>query len=224
MALGRLRVATNCYPQETTAADAGKQVAWQSAKGNRSHGALLSSAPHGCTELQPKIVRSKAARRLTRAVLALGIVAWLVHNVGMDALASQLARIELAPLSLATALLALDGLAKAHNWQRLLSAAIGIHSVGYGRVLTWHFGGGFLGAVVPSSAGTDACRVLLALRGLGGHSAPCAASILTVNALGWFTGSMLGILGMLVLAQTGELPRLLRPAMLFFWRPWLDCR
>ncbi|HEU4617165.1 MAG TPA: lysylphosphatidylglycerol synthase transmembrane domain-containing protein [Gammaproteobacteria bacterium] len=161
-------------------------------------------------------VHANRVRRLARAIAALGILALLVHNVGIRAIASQLARSDLLPLAFATVLLAVDGLAKARNWQQLLSAALGMHSVGYGRVLTWHFGGGFLGAVVPSSAGTDACRVLLALRGLGGHTASCAASILTVNALGWFTGSMLGILGMLVLAQIGELPRPLRPALLVF--------
>ncbi len=33
------------------------------------------------------------------------------------------------------------------------------------------------------------------MRGLGGHAAPCAASILTVNCLGWFTGSVIGLVG-----------------------------
>jgi uncharacterized membrane protein YbhN (UPF0104 family) len=161
-------------------------------------------------------VQPNRVRRLARGCLALGIVVWLVHSVGIEAMASQFADVDLGLLSVATALLAVDGLAKARNWQHLLTAALGVDSLGYGRVATWHFGGGFLGAVVPSSAGTDACRVLLALRALGGHTASCAASILTVNALGWFMGSMLGILGMLVLGQTGELPQLLRPAILVF--------
>lgn len=161
-------------------------------------------------------LQSSVVRRLARALFALGIVAWLAHGVGTEAIAHRLARADLGLLCVATMLLAVDGLAKAWNWQHLLAATVGGPSVGYGRVVSWHFGGGFVGAVVPSSAGTDACRVFLALRGLGGHAASCAASILTVNALGWFTGSLLGILGMLILARHGELPRLLRPAVFVF--------
>lgn len=161
-------------------------------------------------------LRSNGARRVARALLAFAIVAWLARRVGTGAIAHELARVDMASLCVATLLLAVDGLAKAWNWRQLLSAIVDNQPVRYARVLTWHFGGGFLGAVVPSSAGTDACRVLLALRGLGGHAASCAASILTVNALGWFTGSVLGMLGIAVLAYTGELPRLLRPAIVVF--------
>jgi uncharacterized protein (TIRG00374 family) len=171
---------------------------------------------HGWKNVQSlNAVRSNGVQRLARALLAFAIVAWLAHRIGTGAIAHQLARLDVASLGMATLLLAVDGLAKAWNWRQLLSAIVD-PSVRYGHVLTWHFGGGFLGAVVPSSAGTDACRVLLALRGLGGHTASCAASILTVNALGWFTGSVLGLVGISVLAYTGELPRLLRPAILVF--------
>jgi uncharacterized protein (TIRG00374 family) len=83
-------------------------------------------------------------------------------------------------------------------------------------VLRWHFAGGFLGAIVPSSAGTDACRVWMGIRGLGGHAAPCAASILTVNCLGWFTGSLIGLVGILLLAHAQALPRLLQLAVIIF--------
>lgn len=161
-------------------------------------------------------VRSKTVRRLVRASVALAIVVCLAHRAGVSAIAHQFARADVGLLCIAMVLLAVDGLAKARNWQQLLAATVGSQVVGYARVLTWHFGGGFLGAVVPSSAGTDACRVLMALRGLGGYTAQCAASILTVNALGWFMGSVLGILGLLILAHIGDLPRLLRPAMLVF--------
>jgi hypothetical protein len=163
-----------------------------------------------------KTVQSNTVRRLARALLALAIVACLARRAGIAAIAHQFARADLGLLCLASLLLAVDGFAKARNWQQLLSATMGNRFIAYARVLVWHFGGGFLGAVVPSSAGTDACRVLLALRGLGGHTAPCAASILTVNALGWFMGSVLGILGLSILAHVGELPGLLRPAMPVF--------
>jgi hypothetical protein len=163
-----------------------------------------------------RTIQSKTVRRLARALLALAIVACLAHRAGISAIAHQFARADLGLLCIASLLLTADGLAKARNWQQLLAATVGGQFVGYARVLTWHFGGGFIGAVVPSSAGTDACRVLMALQGLGGYTAQCAASILTVNALGWFMGSVLGILGLLILAHVGDLPRLLRPAMPVF--------
>jgi len=116
----------------------------------------------------------------------------------------------------ATALLALDGVAKARNWQHLLMASISGLQLSLLRVLRWHFAGGFVGAIVPSSAGTDACRVWLATRGLGGHALPCTASIVTVNCLGWFTGSFIGLVGMSILSREGLLPTLLKPAALLF--------
>jgi hypothetical protein len=84
------------------------------------------------------------------------------------------------------------------------------------RVLVWFFAGGFVGAVVPSSASTDACRCVLAARALRGHAAACAASIVTLNALGWFTGSILGVLGILHLHLSKQLPVLLGPVVLIF--------
>jgi uncharacterized membrane protein YbhN (UPF0104 family) len=120
-------------------------------------------------------------------------------------------------LFVATALLALDGVAKARNWQQLLIANVdGETSLPLLQVMRWHFAGGFVGAVVPSSASTDACRVLMAATGLGGHAASCAASIVTVNCLGWFSGSVIGLVGVALLASGQNLPRLLQPVALVF--------
>lgn len=141
---------------------------------------------------------------------------WLAYSVGFALILDQFARAELPLLLGATVLLALDGVAKARNWQQLLRACVGDAQLRFRRVLRWHFAGGFLGAIVPSSAGTDACRVWMAMRGLGGHAAPCAASILTVNGLGWFTGSIIGIVGAAILLRDGALPTLLEPVVLVF--------
>jgi uncharacterized protein (TIRG00374 family) len=159
---------------------------------------------------------SLSARRAIRATLALCILLWLVHSVGFVRIEDELRHADVPLLLLATLLLALDGFAKARNWQQLLIASVGYTSLRFRQVLTWHFAGGFVGAIVPSSAGTDACRVWMALRGLGGHAAPCAASILTVNALGWFTGSVLGIIGAAMLMHEGRMPALLHVPALFF--------
>jgi uncharacterized protein (TIRG00374 family) len=159
---------------------------------------------------------SQSTRRVARAVLALCILAWLVHSVGFNEIISQFQHASLPMLLAATALLALDGVAKARNWQHLLMASIHGARLSIGQVLRWHFAGGFVGAIVPSSAGTDACRVWLAARVLRGHASQCTASIVTVNCLGWFTGSLIGLVGMAMLAREGMLPTLLKPAALLF--------
>jgi uncharacterized protein (TIRG00374 family) len=159
---------------------------------------------------------SQTTRRVIRAALALCILGWLGHSVGFDHILRDLRHASLPMLLAATALLALDGVAKARNWQQLLIASVGEHSLPLLRVLRWHFAGGFVGAVVPSSASTDACRVWMAVSGMRGHAAPCAASILTVNCLGWFSGSAIGLMGIGLLASARELPRLLLPVTFVF--------
>jgi uncharacterized protein (TIRG00374 family) len=152
-----------------------------------------------------------------RAVLALCILAWLGHSVGFERIFDQLEHASVPMLLAATALLALDGVAKARNWQQLLIASVdGARELPLMRVMRWHFAGGFVGAIVPSSASTDACRVWMAVSGLRGHAAPCAASIVTVNCLGWFSGSAIGLVGMALLAHDQELPGLLRPVTFLF--------
>jgi uncharacterized protein (TIRG00374 family) len=161
---------------------------------------------------------SLGVRRAIRAALAFCILLWLVHSVGYGQIIDDLRHADLPLLIVATLLLALDGFAKARNWQQLLIASVGYTGLRLRQVLTWHFAGGFVGAIVPSSAGTDACRVWMALRGLGGHAAPCAASILTVNGLGWFTGSALGLVGAAMLWHEGKMPALLHaPALIFLF-------
>jgi uncharacterized protein (TIRG00374 family) len=152
-----------------------------------------------------------------RAALALCILAWLAHSVGFDRILQDLEHASLPMLLAATVLLALDGVAKARNWQQLLIASVeGEQSLPLLRVMRWHFAGGFVGAIVPSSASTDACRVWMAVSGLRGHAAPCAASILTVNCLGWFSGSLIGLVGVALLWSEQQLPRLLQPVAFVF--------
>lgn len=162
------------------------------------------------------ITLSQTAKRTLRALIALGLVAWLAHSVGVEAIMKKLADANVGLLLLATVLLALDGIAKVRNWQLLLAANVDDQPVPFKRVAIAFFAGGLIGAVVPSSASTDACRVVLAARALGGHTPACAASIFTLNALGWFTGSLIGLAGFGILAAMGRLPVLLEPVALVF--------
>lgn len=148
--------------------------------------------------------------------MALGLLVWLAHRVGAKAILDVLETAELNLVFVATALLAIDALAKACNWQQLLQRSVDDRAVPISRVLVWFFAGGFIGAVVPSSASTDACRVVLAARGLPGHAAACAASVITLNALGWLAGCIVGLVGLAGLAATHALPTLLMPVALVF--------
>jgi hypothetical protein len=162
------------------------------------------------------IAISQTTRRFLRALVALVLVIWLANRVGVRAIVDEFEMAQVGMVLLATLLLAVDGVAKACNWQQLLQRNIGDRWVPLSRVLVWFFAGGFIGAVVPSSASTDACRCVLAARALPGHAAACAASIVTLNALGWFTGSILGVLGLAYLYFSEQLPLLLGPVVLVF--------
>ncbi len=67
---------------------------------------------------------SQTARRLMRAALALCILAWLGYSVGFGNVLDELEHASMPMLLAATALLALDGVAKARNWQQLLIASV----------------------------------------------------------------------------------------------------
>ena len=154
--------------------------------------------------------------RWLRVAAAAGIVAWLVSHAGLDAIARQFSGIDIPLLAAAVALLFADSLAKAWNWRKLIASLVTDRHVPLAKVMSWYFAGGFLGAVVPSSASTDVLRAYLSQRALGGHGAACAASVLTLNGLGWFAGCLLGLAGIVLLEIGAELPALLGPAAFAF--------
>lgn len=155
--------------------------------------------------------------RWLRLGVAAGIVAWLAHSAGLEEIARNFARADLGLLAMALSLLFADSLAKAWNWRKLIASLVTDRDVPFGKVVSWYFAGGFLGAVVPSSASTDFLRAYLSQRALGGgHGPACAASVLTLNGIGWLSGCLLGITGVALLALGRELPVLLGPAALMF--------
>jgi uncharacterized protein (TIRG00374 family) len=151
-----------------------------------------------------------------RLGVAVAIVAWLASRAGFDAIADQYARIDLPLLIAALALMFADSLAKVWNWRKLLESLVTDRNVSFLRVMSWYFAGGFLGAVLPSSASTDVIRAYLSQRSLGGHGAACAASVVTLNGVGWMAGCLLGLTGIGLLALGRSLPALLGPAALLF--------
>lgn len=154
--------------------------------------------------------------KLLRLIIAVLIVAWLANRAGFDRVALHFSRVEIPLLCAALGMMFADSLVKAWNWRKLIASIITDREIAFGRVLSWYFAGGFLGAVVPSSASTDVFRAFLSQRALGGHGAACAASVLTLNGVGWFAGCLLGLIGVGLLAIGRSLPALLGPAALAF--------
>ncbi len=151
-----------------------------------------------------------------RLGVAVAIVAWLAGHAGFEALAHTYSRIDLPLLIAALALMFADSLAKVWNWRKLIASLVTDRTVSFARVMSWYFAGGFLGAVLPSSASTDVIRAWLGQRSLGGHGAACAASVVTLNGVGWMAGCLLGLTGIGLLALGRSLPALLGPAALLF--------
>lgn len=151
-----------------------------------------------------------------RLGVAVAIVGWLATRAGVQAIAQQYSRIDLPLLIAALALMFADSLAKVWNWRKLIASLVTDRTVSFVRVMSWYFAGGFLGAVLPSSASTDVIRAYLSQRSLGGHGAACAASVLTLNGVGWMAGCLLGLAGIGLLALGRSLPALLGPAALLF--------
>jgi uncharacterized protein (TIRG00374 family) len=154
--------------------------------------------------------------KLLRLIFALLIVAWLAYQAGFDVVVLHFSHVDIPLLSAALALMFADSIVKAWNWRKLIASIITDREVSFFRVLSWYFAGGFLGAVMPSSASTDVLRAYLSQRALGGHGAACAASVLTLNGVGWFAGCLLGLTGIGLLAIGRSLPALLGPAALLF--------
>lgn len=154
--------------------------------------------------------------RWLRLGAAVGLVTWLASRAGFDDILRHFSGTDLTLLFAALALLFADSLAKAWNWRKLIASLVTDREVPLAKVMSWYFAGGFLGAVVPSSASTDVLRAFLSQRALGGHGPACAASVLTLNGIGWFSGCLLGIAGIALLALGRELPALLGPAAFVF--------
>jgi glycosyltransferase 2 family protein len=154
--------------------------------------------------------------RLVRIGLAALLLIWIVTRAGLDSILESVSHINFLILGGALALMLAESLLKASNWQTLIVGAVRHQHVQFRKVLGWYFAGGFLGALIPSSASTDVFRAYLSQRGLGGHGPACAASVFTLNGVGWFAGCLLGLAGFAILAISDAAPQMLYPAAVMF--------
>jgi uncharacterized membrane protein YbhN (UPF0104 family) len=160
-----------------------------------------------CPAQAPDSHKAGVRRGLQCAIAATVLVAVLWH-AGWQSTVRQLAGLETSLLVVTAALCLADGLIRVWNWQKLLVALSLRVPRMYRRLLSCHYAGTFVGCTVPSTAGTDVVRAALATNALGGHLAFHTAPLLTLNVLNLCGGSVLGLLGLALLAGTDVPPAL----------------
>lgn len=125
-----------------------------------------------------------SARRAIRFALAIGILGLLVLKINNAKPFERLAATTPIFVLLAVSVLALEDMARAWNWTKLIRAMHVAPRVGYGTVLRIYWMSGFLGQLVPAGVGTDALRAVMATRSIGGHPSGQGAAVVMLNAIG----------------------------------------
>ena len=137
---------------------------------------------------------------VVRVCLAGVVVWWVLDKADIRDVLRQAAHVHPQYLVLVMLALLVENLIKVFNWRQMLSVMLG-RTVGFTNLLRANLAGCFLGLVVPSSAGTDAFRTLYSRAMFGGHVVVHAASMVALNLLNWFAGSLLGLAMLLALRQ-----------------------
>lgn len=126
--------------------------------------------------------------RWVRLAVAVASLAVLVTKIGHAKPLERLVAANLWFIALAVVVVILDGMTRAWNWTQLLRAMHVAPRVRYTTVLGIHWGGAFLGQIVPSTVGTDALRVMLATRKIGGRASAHWAALVMLNLISLTTG------------------------------------
>ncbi len=140
-----------------------------------------------------------------RLLGAVGILAWLVSAAGAQALLARVAAADVLPLLAALCCVVGEYGMRIVNWRGTLRV-MGAPACGLRRVAGVYFYSSLLGQIVPSSLGTDALRVALAQRALGGSAGTYTASLLVLNAQTLFSGMLLTTAAFATLLLQHRLP------------------
>jgi uncharacterized protein (TIRG00374 family) len=127
---------------------------------------------------------SGAAIQAGKILLIVGLLIVLVGKIGPQNLLAVLATARLPLLALPLILEVSDALLRAYNLSRLLMARgiyLPISSIVYSYMV-----GGFLGAVIPSSLGTDAARAMSLAKHHNLKLQESVTSLLVLNLIGLF--------------------------------------
>ena len=146
--------------------------------------------------------RNKLAVKL---LISLGLLAWLVAELGAGRIVRSLASADLNLLGMAFLLICADHLLRSFNW-RLLLGTHGSGGASYPDVLYSLLVGGFFGSVLPSSLGPDVARtVTLASRTEVGTTR-AASSVVMLNLVGLWALAVMSLAGAAVLLWIGLAP------------------
>jgi uncharacterized protein (TIRG00374 family) len=157
----------------------------------------------------------RAALRLAiRLALVILIIAWIVREAGWREIVATIQRADPIFLLLGLLGLTLEMLAKAWNWARLLDS-LGCSTLGQRlQLLRAYLVAALMGTLLPSSASTDALRIVIAQRLFGGRPSMHAACIVVQNVLGWVSACALGLACIGILVAQGRAPSYALPAAL----------
>lgn len=145
--------------------------------------------------------RSKLAAKV---VVSLGLLGWLVAEVGTQEIVRALSAADLTLVGAAFLLILADGVLRGWNW-RLVLGARGA-SPPFREVLYSFYIGGFFGSFIPSSLGPDAARTVALSRRSDLGVAPAASSVVMLNLVGlWALGFVL-VCGVVALLAERALP------------------
>jgi uncharacterized protein (TIRG00374 family) len=137
--------------------------------------------------------RSLSGFKLVRFALVIAALAALLLKVGRADPLQRLAGAHVEFIAIAVVVVIIDGMVRAWNWRQLMRAMRIAPNVGYGMVLRLFLAGGFLGQAVPSTAGTDAVRAVLASRSFGGRVSEHAAAVVALNLISLMAGCTVGL-------------------------------
>jgi uncharacterized protein (TIRG00374 family) len=138
------------------------------------------------------------AGSLARICASLLLLWGILDQVGVQAATAQIGDMSPGLVALALVLLVAESLLRSFNWTQLIrgqSRLVPLRTVVYA-----YFVGGFFGAVMPSSFGTDVARSAVASARAGVPFEQCLATTLLLNLLSLLVVSTIGLLACAVVA------------------------
>lgn len=145
--------------------------------------------------------RSKLAAKL---VVSLGLLVWLVAEIGTSRVAGALAATDPVLVAGAFLLVGADNLLRSLNWRLLLGTAGPAPT--FGEVLYSFLVGGFFGSFLPSSLGPDTARTVALASRTDAGGPRTASSVVMLNLLGLWSLAVAFLCGTGLLLAGGGLP------------------
>jgi hypothetical protein len=144
---------------------------------------------------------------LLRVAISLGLMAWILRSVDLNQLKESMRSLNPGYLLLAQAAYFAVNSVCVWRWQVLLDGR-GVR-VGFLRLLRYFLNGLFFGNFLPTTVGGDLMRAYLVSDQCGTRS-EALASVLVDRFVGLFGVIITGILGLILVARTGQETALLR--------------